>query len=172
VDHTAGTGELRRDLRDQLRPGDAARRVEPERADLAVQPLGDGNVNGAARARARRQADERLVDRQPFDIRGFAPEELVDLQRGGEAGVERAVEEDTVGTPERRVHERHADADPALSRLAGRGRDHAAAAGLAADHDRAADQFGLAPALNRDEERIEIEMEYHVASAFRRKTAF
>ena len=89
-----------------LERAETERNVEAQLVHTLLDPF-DG-LDPGPRPRRRRQADEHLVDRLPLDLGRLAPEQLVDVERGREVGVERAVEEDAVGTAEGGLRERHA----------------------------------------------------------------
>ena len=143
-----------RDLREELRPGDADRdRQTDALAHRASKPLGDldGLTGDPAHAA---HVEERLVDRQSLDERRDVVEDPVGrLARRG-VGVHPRRNDDRVRAEAPRPAERHRRLHAEGLRLVARREDHAGA-----DDHRPPAQARVVALLDRRVERVQIRVE-------------
>ena len=154
-----------RDLREELRAGDADRQRKADTlAHLAPQPHGDARRTADTALHAA-HVEERLVDRQPLDERRRVVEHLEHrLARRG-VRVEAGAHDGRVRAQAQGRPVAHRRADPAGLRLVTR-REHDT---HAHDH-RPAAQAGVVPLLDRGEECIEIGVENRHEHMFAHRT--
>ena len=150
--------EVGRDLRDQPVRADADR----DRDAGAVAHVGDQLAQHAQRLLGVGDVGVALVEPDLLDDRQTLAHQLPDLARLVPVGLEVGRDEDRLRAqpPRLRGGRGRADAEPA--RLVGRGRDDRARPG-AGDDDRLAGQLGPAQQLDRDVERVAVEVGDHTA---------
>ena len=112
----------------------------------------------------RGQVDEGLVGRRPLDAPARGEQHRRDLLADAAVGVEIAAPERRIRTEAPRLQERHPDAHAGRPGLLAGGRHEAHPGAVAADHDRPPAQGGIEAALDRDEERVEVDVQDEVAS--------
>jgi hypothetical protein len=141
------------------RAGEAERGVEAEPAlELVLQPLGRSHRPEGVRG-VRRQVDVRLVGRGPLDAPAGGEQQGGDLLADAGVGLEIAGPHDGLGAQVAGLAEGLACPHSQRARLAARGGHQAAARCTAADHQRPPAQGGVEAALDRDEERVEVDVQ-------------
>ena len=153
----------RGDARREARPGEPERGVEAQAAlQLVADRLGRAHRwHGAVRVGA--QVDEGLVGRRPLDAPARGEQHGRHLLADAAVGVEIAAAEGRLGCDVARLQQRHAGANARALGLLARRRHEAAARAVAADHDRPAAQGGVEASLDRDEERVEVDVQDEAA---------
>jgi len=116
--------------------------------------------------RAGGHVEERLVERERFDQRGEAPEDLPDLPGHRDVVVHPAAHDHRAGAASDGGGHRHRRVDAEDARLVGR-RRHDAPAPVASHQHGAAAERRIVPLLDRGVERVHVDVE-NVASHARR----
>ena len=102
---------------------------------------------------------EGFVDGDRLEQWGVLAEDGHDLARHLGVAAALARDEHDLGAEAQRLGRGHGRVDAELARLVGRGGDHPAHLGPAADDHRHADQRGVVEPLDRHEEGVEVEVE-------------
>ena len=110
------------------------------------------------------QVQEGLVSRGPLDAAARGEQDRRHFLADAPVGVEIAAAEGGLRDEPLRLGQRQADPDAGGTGLLARGRHEAVAAAVAADHHRAPAQGRVQAALDRDEERVEVDVQDEAAA--------
>ena len=157
-EHPVGLAVVGRELRDELRGGDADR---ARHADLALDVGPDLRRDlgrGSEQHRGARDVQERLVERDRLHERGVGAQDLAEPMGVGAVRLEVRRQEDDVGAQAPGPDRRHRGAHAVLPGLVGRRGDHAARAG-AADDDRLPGERRILQDLDGRVERVDVDVQ-------------
>ena len=161
-----GLVDVRSDLRGELDRRDTDGRDEGQLGAHALLDRGGDRRAIAEQALAPRAVEERLVEREAFDVGREVAEDAEERARRGDVPVHVVTNDDRLGAPAQRLCHRHRARDAERARLVGARRDHATARGSTDEHGLLAQRW-IVPLLDRRVERVEVDVQDRAGHSIR-----